>query len=108
MVSYRLSLFLLICKLKKAYPAVEQIWYADDGDMGGKFALICNFFIKLMGWRCNFGYFPESTKSILVTSLKNVERAKAVFSSLSFQITTGNHYLGSFIGETDLWDEWIQ
>ena len=72
--------------------------------------LHCSFLDKLtvLTNRCNFGYFPEPTKSILVTSPKNVERAKAVFGSLSFQITTGNCYLGGFIGETDLRDEWIQ
>jgi hypothetical protein len=58
------------------YSDVEQLWYADDAGAGGKFACIHTIFIKLMRWGCDFGYFPEPTKSILVTLLKNVERAK--------------------------------
>jgi hypothetical protein len=108
MVSYGLSLILLICKFKKVYPTAEHFWYADGRGVGSKFACIHNFFIKLMGWGHNFGYFPEPTKSILVTLPKNIERAKAVFGSLGFQIIIGNCYLGGFIEETDLHDEWIQ
>ena len=108
MVGYGIMMLPLICKLKTAYPDVEQLWYADDAGAGGKFAHICTIFIKLMRWGHDFGYFPEPTKSILVTSPKNVERAKEVFGGLGFQVKTGNCYLGSFIGELDACDEWIQ
>jgi hypothetical protein len=56
----------------------------------------------------DFGYFPEPTKSILVTLPKNVKRAKEVFGGLGFQVRTGNCYLSSFIGELDACSKWIQ
>ena len=47
----------------------------------------------------NYGYFPESSKSILVVVPHNVEH-KVEFAGLNFQVETGSRYHGNFIGET--------
>ena len=45
------------------------------------------------------GYFPESTKSILVVDPRNVARAKEFFRGMGLQVVTGSRYLGGFIGD---------
>ena len=47
----------------------------------------------------NYGYFPESSTSILVVAPNNVKQAKVEFDGLKLQVETGSRYLGSFIGE---------
>ena len=47
------------------------------------------------------GYFPETTKSILVVSEQNVPRAKEQFRGMGVQVVTGSRYLGGFIGERE-------
>jgi hypothetical protein len=48
MVGYGIMMLPHICKLKTAYPDVEQLWYVDDAGAGGKFTCIHTIFIKLM------------------------------------------------------------
>ena len=108
MFCYGLGLLPLIRQLKDEFHDVEQIWYADDAGAGGKFARLRRQYLRLEELGPNYGYFPESLKSILVTSSKNVEAAKEVFADLKFQVKTGNRYLGGFIGEPAARDEWIQ
>ena len=45
------------------------------------------------------GYFPESSKSILVVAAHNVEEANVEFAGLKFQVEIGSRYLGSVIGK---------
>ena len=47
----------------------------------------------------NYRYLRESSKSILAVALHNVEQAKVELAGLNFQVKTGSHYLGSFIGK---------
>ena len=55
-----------------------------------------------------YGYYPEPRKSILVVTQQNLLSAKAYFSDLKFQVTTGNRYLGGFLGEEETKTKWLQ
>eukprot|EP00978_Attheya_sp_CCMP212_P023068 scaffold69828_cov33-Attheya_sp.AAC.3 len=70
--------------------------YADDAGAGGSFAKIREYFEKLNEYGPPRGYFPERTKSILVMSERNLERANAEFADLGFKVkvVTGARYLG--------------
>eukprot|EP00957_Ditylum_brightwellii_P141949 10814263-Ditylum_brightwellii.AAC.1 len=52
------------------------------------------------------GYIPEPSKSILVTSSDNIEQATAYFEHYNFKIKAGNCYLGGYLGEKELVQEY--
>ena len=45
------------------------------------------------------GYFPKPTKSVMVVRPLIVERAKARFDFLRFQVSTSTRHMGGFIGD---------
>jgi hypothetical protein len=85
--------------LKKAYPAVDQPWYANDAGAGAKFGQIRAYFERLQEEGPKFGYFPEPSKIILNVKEHNQEAAEAYFIDLGFTIVTGSRYLIGFIGK---------
>jgi hypothetical protein len=64
----------------------------DDVGAGGKFdALRCHFEgLKEIG--PNFGYYPESSKIIIIVRQHNYASAQEAFQDLKFTITTSSHY----------------
>jgi hypothetical protein len=99
MVAYGILLLPLIHLLKKAYPAVNQPWYANDAGAGAKFGQIRAYFERLQEEGPKFGYFPEPSKSILIVKEHNREAAEFYFKDLGFMVITCSCYLGGFIGE---------
>ena len=57
--------------LKSEFPTAIQQWCAVDGSTAGKFADIRAQFERLQQLGPNYGYFPESSKSILVVASHN-------------------------------------
>ena len=108
MVAYGLMLLPLIIQLKKEHPDVDQPWYADDAGAGGSFQAIRKQFESLKKLGPARGYFPEPSKSILVVREANLAAAQAALGDLGFRITTGNRYLGGFIGEAAPQEEWVR
>jgi hypothetical protein len=80
---------------------VEQPWYVDDAGVGRKFFKISCFFHKLQEIGPSFEYYLEPSKSILVVPQHNLESNQAAFLDFGFRVTTGNLYLGGFIGKDD-------
>ena len=54
------------------------------------------------------GYYPESTKSILVVSPGNVAQAEEHFRVPGIQVVTGHRYLEGFIGDVDAERDWLR
>ena len=107
MFVYGIGLLPLIRTLKKSFPELDQTWYADDACSGGKFDSIKLHFRKLQEIGPLYGYYPEPSKSILIVSQKNLLAAQAAFKDFEFTITTGNRYLGGYIGEKDSLVLWL-
>ena len=108
MFAYGLGILPLIRVLKTEFPDVEQPWHADDAGAGGKFEEIRHIFRRLEEIGPNYGYFPEPAKSILVVRQHNLEAAQKAFPDFGFKVTTGNRYLGGFVGENDALQDWIR
>ena len=108
MFVYGIGLLPLIRTLKKSFPELDQTWYADDACSGGKFDSIKLHFRKLQEIGPLYGYYPEPSKSILIVSQKNLLAAQAAFKDFEFTITTGNRYLGGYIGEKDSLVLWLR
>jgi hypothetical protein len=108
MFVYGMGLLPLIRVLKKSFPSLDQTWYADDAGAGGKFDLIKQHFRKLQEIGPYYGYYPEPSKSILIVPQKNLVAAQAAFKDFEFTITTGNRYLGGYIGEKESLVLWLR
>ena len=67
-----------------AYFSTIEAWYAE---------------LKVMG--PPLGYYPEPTKSIIMVSAESEVAAKEFFGPRGFKVSTGGHYLGSYLGESD-------
>ena len=76
MIAYGIWVLPLIRVLRSDHPQVYQPWYADDAGAGGTFRDIMAHFTDLQLKGPAPGYFPETTKSILVVLENNVPRAK--------------------------------
>ena len=54
-----------------------------------------------------WGYFPDLTKSILVVSLRNVQRVEAHFRGMGVCMVTLSRYISGFIGDPDSDKDWL-
>jgi hypothetical protein len=100
----------MIRQLKVLYPELKQPWYADDTRDLGSFDDIIRMFTRLMEIGPDFGYFPNPSKSIIVTPASKLEFAEQHFNStydLGFSVCTGHRYLGGFIGDSVSRDEYV-
>ena len=86
---------------------MKQPWYADDAGAGGNFHDLRLFFRRLQEIGPAYGYHPEPTKSILIVQSHNSESAQLEFETLHFKVTPGSRYLGGFVGDPKLRDEWL-
>jgi hypothetical protein len=108
MDGYALGILPLTRRLQREFPHVDHSWYADDAAGGGTFHHLRDAFHRLKECGPQYGYHPEPTKSILIVSQRNLEKATAFFAGSGFRVCTGERYLGGFIGETQERDKWLK
>ena len=79
-----------------------QVWYADDAAAAGKISSLREWWDKLSTTGPMFGYFPNASKSWLVTKHTSLSDANAAFAGTGVNITPhGRPYLGTAIGTSD-------
>ena len=100
-----LGILPFIWDLKTAHPGVTHPWYADDARAGGTFDGVHKHLDNLMVRDPLWGYLPDQTNRILVTSFQNVPRAEALFCGYGLKIVTGSRYLGGLM-ETESEQAW--
>ena len=74
MIAYGIGVLPLIRELREDHPLVTQPWYSDDVGAGGTFIDVQAHFQDLQAQGPAWGYYPETTKSILVMAPGNVAR----------------------------------
>ena len=110
MVAYGVAILPLIRKLKELNQLLTQSWYADDASAAGTFDRILKLFNDLVRIGPDFGYFPNASKSILITHPDRLEAAHKFFNEthrLGFIISKGHRFLGGFIGDATSRDEFV-
>ena len=108
MIAYAILLLPLIRHLKREISLVEQPWYDDDAAAGGNFEGILEFLKMIQEFGPKIGYHPEPSKSVLVVSPANIDRARHVFKDIpDLKIVSGHRYLGGFIGTADTQSAWV-
>jgi hypothetical protein len=86
MLGYALGMLSLARQIKSEFPEVEQPWYAGDAAAAAEFTIIHAMFERLLELGPGYGYHPESSKSIVVVAIHNVERAKVYLDDLAFKV----------------------
>jgi hypothetical protein len=85
-----------------------QPWYADDMAMVGP----CSGIAKAMGLLEELGpirgYFPEPSKSILISKPAEQAPARQHMAGFAFQYVEGHRYVGGFIGTPESREAWLQ
>jgi hypothetical protein len=110
MFCYGIGILPMIKHLKTLYPDLKQPWYADDAGALGSFDDIIRMFTELVRIGPDFGYFPNPSKSILVTPATKLEYAEQHFNQtydLGFKICSGHRYLGGFVGDSASRKEYV-
>ena len=54
-----------------------------------------------------YGYFPETSKTVLVFGPSDIQQASELFADLGSKIVSGRRFLGGFIGENTLVAEFV-
>ena len=99
---YALATIPLIKKLHCHLADFSQGWYADDASAAGKIDRLRGWWSQLASQGPKFGYFPNATKTWLVTKEKHHTTATSFFANTGVQVTLeGRPYLGAAIGTED-------
>ena len=107
MIAYGISILPLVHELWGTYPQVTQPWNTYDVGTGGKFYDIHKYMRDMLVRGPPLGCFPDTTKSSLVVSLWNVQRAEVHFRGMGKRMVTVILSLGSFIGYQDSEKKWM-
>ena len=76
-----------------------QVWYADDAAAAGKISCLRDWWDKLSLLGPKFGYYPNPSKSWLITKESFLSDANTIFAHTGVNITShGRPYLGAAIG----------
>ena len=80
----------------------KQIWYADDAAAVGKITDLRDWWDKLNTLGRRYGYFPNPSKTWLITKEGLYATAASIFASTGVKVTPdGRPYLGAAIGSPD-------
>ncbi len=93
-----------------------QVWYADDGQGGGKLNEVRTLWDRVCRFGPGFGYYPKPSKTILLVKDGKENEAKKVFKGSQVKILKGHRDLGAFIGArlvrksflADKIEEWVR
>ena len=77
----------------------SQIWFADDAAAGGNLSSLLHFWRGLLDEGPKYGYYPNATKTWLVTKDDHLMAANDIFGATGVCITSAGHpYLGTPLG----------
>ena len=109
MAKYALGTRDLILRLKQECEHVVQVWYADDGNAGGRLRLLKEWWDLLNRIGPQYGVFPKPTKTNLVLKDSTLlPLAEELFGEYGVKITTeGNRQIGAVIGNEAFKHEFV-
>ena len=106
MPMYALATIPLIKRLKSN---TKQIWYADDAAATGKLADLCMWWDQLTREGPNFGYFPNPSKTWLVTREGCHAAGTSTFAGTGVSATSeGRPYLGAAVGSAEYVENYVK
>ena len=103
---YALMMVPLIERLRSSFPAVSQVWFADDGTGAGELQALRKWWELLTVSGPKYGYHAHPGKSLLVVKPEHVQKAREIFRDSGITIDThtaqepiaGARHLGAALG----------
>ena len=87
----------------------KQIWYADDAAAVGKITDLRDWWDKLTSLGPRYGYFPNPSKTWLVTKGGLHPTADTIFATTGVKVTSdGRPYLGAAIGSPSYISSYVE
>ena len=88
--------------------AVTQVWYADDASALGSVTGLHEWWDDLSRMGPGYGYFPNPSKTWLITKETCILDAKAAFKGTDINITSaGRPHLGAGLGTPAYTDQFV-
>ena len=84
MPMYALATIPLIKKLDGNY---KQVWFADDAAAVGRIVDLCDWWDRISTYGPGFGYFPNTSKTWLVTKEGFHDDAISIFANRGVSVT---------------------
>ena len=108
MSMYALAITPLIKELSECRSDTKQVWYADDATSAGSCLNLKKWWDRLTSIGPKYGYFPKSSKCLLVVKPGFEESAKSIFEGTNIHITTGGtRHLGAAIGSKEYREDYV-
>ena len=99
MAIYAVAVTPLIRRLGQACPSVVQSWYADDDSAADTLASLRHYWDTVKEVGPGYGYYPNPTKTVLVTKPEHFSTAQEIFQHTGVAIKSdGARYLGGALG----------
>ena len=99
MAIYAIAVTPLIKRLGQACPSVVQSWYADDDSAADTLASPRHYWDTVKEVGPGYGYYPNPTKTVLVTKPAPFSTAQEIFQHTGVAIKSdGARYLGGALG----------
>ena len=94
--------------IKRLPESVTQVWYADDATALGHAAELCEWCDKLASLGPGYGYYPNPSKTWLVTKEEHHADAMAAFEGTNVNVTSaGRPHLGATLGTPTYTDQFV-
>ena len=87
----------------------KQVWYADDSAAGSSLERLRRWWDLLVRIGPLYGYFPNGSKTYVLTKPHQIEAAKEVFKDTGIVISTeGKRYLGGAVGTSSFIRQYVE
>ena len=108
MSMYALAITPLIRELSECRSDTKQVWYTDDATSAGTCLNLKKWWDRLTSIGPKYGYFPKSSKCLLVVKPGFEGSAKSIFEGMNIHITTGGtRHLGAAIGSKEYREDYV-
>ena len=102
MAIYAVAVSPLVGRLAESCPTVSQSWYADDASAADGLIPLREYWSKVEALGPGYGYYPNASKTVLLTKPDHLDSARHMFGGTSIVVTaSGSRYLGGAIGTDD-------
>ena len=108
MVANGIDVILLIKLLKVRYLGATHPWYADCAGELDAYDNIVLYFISSKKFAPGRGYYPKTSKIVLILHPDNIETRELFGLRHGFNIQAYACYLGSFIKDKNSKRDWLQ
>ena len=106
MPMYAIAMIPLICRLNES---ITQVWYADDAFACGRLSDLRLWWDQLCREGPGFGYFPNASKTWLVTKDSCHSDAEIIFAGTNINLTNeGWPYLSAAIGMNQFITQFVE